>query len=74
MGTKLGQSFQLSKVRNKSELLQGLANCRIKEPPYRGLQKYVHYANKFANVQGAHTIRAIVGVSQLSAGDLLWHL
>ena len=36
METKLGQSLELSEVRNKSKLLQWLANCRItKEPPYR---------------------------------------
>ena len=70
METKLGQSLQFSEVRNKSELLQWLANCRItKEPPYRGLEMYIHYANKFANVHGARAIGAIVCVSQLSAGD-----
>ena len=54
MERKLGQSFQLSEVRNKSELLQRLANCRIsKEPPYRGLQKY-------KSAHGACVIGAIV--------------
>ena len=56
METKLGQYFQLLKVRNHK-------GATIQRPTV-----HRHYANEFANVHGAH---AIVGVSQLNTGDLL---
>ena len=43
----------------------------VTTPVRKGLHKYIHKANKFANVHGAHANSAIAHVSQLSAGDLL---